>query len=150
MLGKKVWIGLSVILLVAASVTVAFSASNIIAPSKVMDRTMAVGMAEKKPPECDFWNPTTIVAGSGTFSGTSAANLILGSAIRDVIRAGSGDDCVLGGAGNDELRGENNNDILWGGAGNDSLIGGDGFDVCIGGAGSDFFSGCDYTVQEDP
>ncbi len=151
MLAKKVALTLGVVALLAAWVTVAFSASNIVASSKVMDRTLAVGMAEKKPPECDFWSPTTIVAGSGTFNGTSAADLILGSSAADVVRANNGDDCVLGGAGVDNLRGDDGNDILWGGEGNDTLRGDAGTDVCIGQGGSDsFHNSCEYTFQDNP
>ncbi|MEE9388637.1 MAG: calcium-binding protein [Paracoccaceae bacterium] len=67
-------------------------------------------------------------------SGSSAANILNGTALDDVILAGAGDDTISGGAGND---------ILIDGAGSDTLI---------GGAGADLFAfdpdGDDDTIQD--
>lgn len=55
------------------------------------------------------------MTGSGTFDGTSAADLIAGSGAADTMDGKQGDDCILGAGGDDSLRGSG------------------GFDVCVGG-----------------
>jgi Ca2+-binding RTX toxin-like protein len=55
-----------------------------------------------------------------------------GTAGKDVIRAGAGDDTLWGDGGND---------VLHGGAGADAVIGGDGHDRIAGGPGDDFVKG---------
>jgi Ca2+-binding RTX toxin-like protein len=84
---------------------------------------------DMKPADCDTLPLTAIVRGSGSFSGTSANELVLGSSNGDSPNAGSGNDCVLGGAGSD------------------IIAGGPGTDVCIGGDGLDTFFGCETQIQ---
>ena len=103
-------------------------------------------------------------AGSATVSGIENAvggafdDLIAGSAARNFLYSGSGNDSLRGesgadtlegASGNDELAGEGGNDRLFGGAGNDHLYGGDistdadanGNDQLFGEAGNDFLKG---------
>ncbi len=73
--------------------------------------------------------------------GTDGANLLLGDADDDVIRAGAGRDTVRGDDGADSLFGGAGGDVLEGGAGDDILNGGNGKDWLRGGAGADEFRG---------
>ncbi|PSJ18954.1 S8 family serine peptidase [Nitrosomonas supralitoralis] len=66
--------------------------------------------------------PPGVVASGGTYTGTTANNIMNG---------GAGDDILYGLSGNDTLRGLAGNDILDGGAGNDKLYGGEGSDVYL-------------------
>jgi len=75
--------------------------------------------------------------------GNIQGNTISGLAGKDVIRAGDGDDLVDGGDGMDQLYGEGGNDHLAGGTGDDTLEGGDGMDVLMGSLGNDVLSGND-------
>jgi hypothetical protein len=77
--------------------------------------------------------------------GTSAARLV-GTALRDQLTGGPGDDtllglgardCLTGNAGRDRLAGGDGSDILFGGDGDDVLEGGAGIDAMDGGAGND-------------
>lgn len=58
-----------------------------------------------KPPECTSLDLQNLVAGSGTFQGTAANDLITGSAVVDGIDSLGGDDCIVGGDGDDLLDG---------------------------------------------
>jgi len=59
-------------------------------------------------------------------TGTSANDLIIGTATDDTITGNLGHDFMSGGAGNDSLEGDLGEDTLIGGAGNDTLDGGSG------------------------
>jgi uncharacterized repeat protein (TIGR01451 family) len=85
-----------------------------------------------------------------TISGTGQADVLRGTAGRDVICAGGGDDRIVGlggrdmlrgGAGNDRLVGGSSNDRLFGQGGQDVLRGSGGSDRLVGGASQDRFSG---------
>jgi Ca2+-binding RTX toxin-like protein len=125
--------GLLVLAIVAglASVTaLAFTAANGVAPSKASDRSQVVNVNELKPASCNALTLANRVVGSGTFTGTAGADLLLGSAGVDDIRGAGGNDCLVGGAGNDTLRGQA------------------GTDVCIGGPGTDtFLPNCETQIQ---
>ena len=114
---------------VAFVLVAAMTASNTVPASRLGRTTQAITPNAVKPAACSAITVTTLVTGSGTFSGTSAANLVLGSAAVDTVTALGGTDCVLGGGGNDSLNG---------GAGND---------VCIGGPGTDTFTACETAIQ---
>ncbi|MEM8616482.1 MAG: hypothetical protein AAGF20_06055 [Pseudomonadota bacterium] len=60
--------------------------------------------------------------------GTVSNDVITGSSIRDVIRAGDGNDRLDGSAGNDLLEGGDGNDVFIAGAGADHHSGGNGTD----------------------
>lgn len=95
-------------------------------------------------------------------AGNDLDNVITGgdhAQLRQMLRAGGGNDTVFGGAGRDLLYGEEGNDqihasggndVVFGGAGNDTLLGdagddqlrgGKGDDVLGGGAGNDYLHG---------
>lgn len=108
-----------------------FAAGNTVPASKAADRSQAATADAMKPtPDCAGITLATKVVGTGTFSGTAVANLMLGSSVVDTMSALGGNDCVMGGGGND------------------SLNGGAGTDVCIGGPGTDTFNGtCETQIQ---
>jgi Ca2+-binding RTX toxin-like protein len=111
-------------------VVVGLTAANVVASSKASDRTRGVDVNEVKPTNCNAITLTNRIVGSGTFTGTAAAELMLGSAGVDDIRGAGGNDCLVGGAGNDTLRGQA------------------GTDICIGGPGTDSFAAnCETQIQ---
>lgn len=114
---------------VAGAVVVAHTAANAVPATRVGTSSAAVTANLLKPSSCASLTLSTLVTGTGTFSGTAAANLVLGSAGVDRISALGGSDCVLGGGGNDRL------------------TGGAGIDVCIGGPGTDTFVTCETQIQ---
>lgn len=115
---------------IVASVVTAWTATNVIAPSRAGRHAEPIGADEVKPSECNSLTVTTKVTGSGTFAGTSGSDLILGSGGVDEIDGVGGADCILGGGGDD------------------LITGGPGTDVCIGGPGTDTFdASCETTIQ---
>jgi DNA-binding beta-propeller fold protein YncE len=72
-----------------------------------------------------------------TIVGTGGKDSLKGTAKRDVIAAGAGDDKVRSLGGNDVVCGEGGRDDLGGGAGADTLLGGPGKDVVRGAGGAD-------------
>jgi hypothetical protein len=69
--------------------------------------------------------------------GTDRNDQLLGTAGKDLIRAGAGNDLVLGFAGDDILCGGPGNDYLLAAGGNDLLDGGSGLDLLPGAPGTD-------------
>ena len=59
----------------------------------------------------------------------------------DVLEGGAGDDSIIGGAGNDILTDREGDDFLKGGDGKDALFGGTGEDLLVGGDGNDLING---------
>lgn len=115
---------------VLLSGTVAFTAANSVAGSRISDRLIAQGVNDVKPPECDGITLSAIVSGNVLVTGTDANELVLGGIGLDTIDGGGGDDCIVGGGGDD------------------SLIGGPGNDVCIGGEGLDVIDPtCETQIQ---
>jgi hemolysin type calcium-binding protein len=95
---------------------------------------LSISPNDLKPASCAGITVTTLLTGTGAFSGTAASELVLGGSGVDTITAGGGDDCILGGGGNDSIQGQS------------------GTDVCIGGPGFDTFGviglgGCDTEIQ---
>jgi Ca2+-binding RTX toxin-like protein len=70
--------------------------------------------------------------GTGNFDGT-------GTALKDVINGGIGNDTLKGMAGDDKLFGYGGNDTLVGGDGKDTLDGGEGSNMLDGGTGDDTY-----------
>jgi Ca2+-binding RTX toxin-like protein len=117
-----------------ASLITALTATNSVPATRADHNLLSIGPNDLKPAECAGITVTTLLPGSGTFSGTGASELVLGGSGADTITAGGGDDCILGGGGNDSIRGES------------------GTDVCIGGPGIDTFGilgsgGCETEIQ---
>lgn len=124
----RVWpLAISGLLLAVASTGI--TGANNVATTKAGDSTHAITPNTLKPTECATPNLTAKVSGTGTFSGTAAADLVTGSAAADSISGLGGADCLIGGDGNDTLNG------------------GSGTDVCLGGAGTDTFVSCETQVQ---
>ena len=61
----------------------------------------------------------------------------------DVLEGGAGDDSIIGGAGNDILTDREGDDFLKGGDGKDAMFGGAGEDLLVGGEGGDLINGGD-------
>jgi Ca2+-binding RTX toxin-like protein len=85
----------------------------------------------------------TVDAGDGN-------DLVIGTALADVVTAGkgndyvfslAGNDSVTGGDGNDQIASGAGNDLVAGGTGNDLISAGDGNDSVTGDAGNDLISG---------
>jgi len=138
---------LVIVALILATIFLSMAASNAVPRSGVSQHVRPITANDVKPVECAGLSLTNKLSGSGTFSGTSANNLILGSAGVDTISGLDGNDCILGGGGNDTLNGNGNNDVILGGAGNDALNGGANTDTCHGESGTDTFTNCETQIQ---
>jgi hypothetical protein len=121
-------LGLFVPLVLAA--VPALTAANTVPSTRAVHDVRAIALDDLKPGDCGSINVTSLVTGSGVFSGTAGNDLILGGSGGDTISAGGGNDCVLGGGGNDTIDG--------------GLL---GQDVCVGGPGTDVFVNCETQVQ---
>lgn len=116
---RVAWVAL--LLLVAATAVSVFTATNEVPPSRAGLEEKPAGPNDLKPPECDSITLTEKVSGSGTFSGTAAADLVVASASADTVDGGDGSDCIVGGDGDDTLKGSAGTDVCIGGGGNDSF-----------------------------
>lgn len=108
------------LLLLTAGTVAAFAAANTVPPTHAADESRAITANDLKPAACAALNLTTIVTGSGNFSGTNGNDLILGSAGADQINGLNADDCIMAGDGDDVLRGQGGNDVCDGGGGTDA------------------------------
>jgi Ca2+-binding RTX toxin-like protein len=105
----------------------ALSAGNSVPGTTVTRSAAAITANTLKPSSCSGIALTTVVAG---VTGTSGADLLLGSAAANTMSASGGNDCVLGGGGDD------------------SINCGTGTDVAIGGPGTDTFNAnCETQIQ---
>jgi Ca2+-binding RTX toxin-like protein len=124
----------------------ALAAANAVPPTRVGQSNHTVTVQQLAPYECSgiSGSLSNLVVGSGSFDGTNAGDLILGSAGPDNINGRQGNDCIVGGDGNDVLNGDQGNDVLIGGAGDDDLDGGPGNDDwCYGDSGTDTARRCE-------
>lgn len=117
------------VLIVSVSALTAFTAGISISNTSLGVQSSFVSANQVKPSACAGLNLTSIVTGSGTLTGTSGNDLILGSSGVDTIDGLGGDDCILGGGGDDLIDGNT------------------GTDVCLGGPGTDAFSACESEIQ---
>ncbi len=120
-------LGLATLILI--SVFTAFSAGIVVTSPNVGAHSSSVMANDVKPDACMGLNLVNIVSGTGTVTGTSGNDLIVGSASADTIDGLGGDDCILGGGGND------------------SIDGNTGTDVCLGGSGTNTFTACESENQ---
>lgn len=143
------WLGVMILSLVALSAITALAAANSVPATNVGQSDHAITAQQLAPPECASIAAglTRVVAGSGSFDGGGASELILGSAGADTIRGRQGDDCIVSGAGNDDLQGNQGNDVLVGGADDDALDGSQATDICYGGSGTDTAQNCETTYD---
>ena len=110
----------------ALPVAPAVGAGNAIVGSNLKVFQTPITANTLKPAACASITLTTVVAGT---TGTSGADLLLGSAAAESMSGLGGNDCILGGGGNDTING------------------GAGTDVCIGGPGTDTFVSCETQIQ---
>ena len=89
------------------------------------------------------WFGTTLDAEAPIIMGSDGADWIEGTAFRDRIGGGPGDDVIFGHGGDDEIRAGAGDDVLDGGPGNDALYGNLGDDFLYGGDGDDVLFGED-------
>lgn len=111
------------------SASTGFAGTTTVPATRSGQATRTPSISEMQPSECASMTLTARVIGSGTFAGTSAAELVLADSGTDAPSAAGGTDCILGGDGNDAING------------------GSGTDVCIGGGGLDTFVSCETQVQ---
>jgi Ca2+-binding RTX toxin-like protein len=130
------------------------------------DVVQAIEVAELNGGDSDNVIDVSVFVGFKGFTqlrGNGGNDLLIGSAMGDVLNGGDGNDTLLGKAGDDTLNGEDGNDGLsgftgddvinggrgfdrgFGGQGNDSLLGGNAVDTLIGGEGDDTIDGNDGT-----
>ena len=98
MFPRRTWLAIFALAALALiNVGVAQTASNPTPPTHASDTAEAVTADTLKPSQCAGIALTSLVTGSGTFSGAPGAvnELILGSSGADTISADGGDDCVL-------------------------------------------------------
>jgi Ca2+-binding RTX toxin-like protein len=107
--------------LIIVSIVSAFAAGLSVPSSNIGRQAISISAEDIKPPACAALYLTNVVSGSGTLTGTSANDLIIGSAGADTIDGLDGDDCILGGNGDDQITGSNGNDVCLGGPGTDSF-----------------------------
>jgi len=86
--------------------------------------------------ELSSWTVRFAGPSEHNLTGTSRADLLVGSDGTDNVYGRDGNDVLVGKGGNDSLSGDAGNDTLDGGSGNDSLSGGAGADVYLFGKGS--------------
>ncbi len=136
------------LVLMAAGLFSAFSASNTVSPSRMGGAVFPINANALKPPECAALNLTTLVIIARGDNPTNGNDLIIGTLGDNNINGGPGQDCVLGGGGNDTLLGGAGRDILLGGPGNDFLDGGgNNGDTCYGGGqAGDTFNRCETII----
>ena len=77
--------------------------------------------------------------GNDSIYAEAGADTLYGDGGADELGGGEGDDILYGGAGADYLNGEAGQDIVDGGGGADVILGGGGIDLLIGGGGGDKF-----------
>lgn len=80
-------------------------------------------------------------SGNHQFTGSAAANKLLGYYGNDTLIGRDGNDTLFGNYDNDRLYGDGGDDLLQGGAGNDWLVGHEGSDRLVGGLGRDTMAG---------
>ena len=86
-------------------------------------------------------NPIVLTNGADRRNGTALGDLILAGSGNDVVDALGGDDCVDLGPGNDRGQGGTGDDFVQGGTGNDRVLGGPGNDRLRGHRGKDRIEG---------
>jgi Ca2+-binding RTX toxin-like protein len=115
--------------LIVVSTAAAFAAGITVPDSNLDRKSLAVTAEDLKPSACNGIFLTQVISGSGTITGTSGNDLIIGGSGDDMIDGMGGDDCILSGSGDD------------------SLTGNEGTDICLSGPGSDIFINCEVESQ---
>jgi Ca2+-binding RTX toxin-like protein len=115
------------------------------APLKDVDSLTIYGLNGADHVDVDVEIPTVAVlgAGSNTYYGSNAVDVVFGGSSKDWIYTYGGDDIVFAGDGGDYVSAGTGDDELFGGDGDDELFGSDGFDTIKGEAGDDTIAGGD-------
>jgi Ca2+-binding RTX toxin-like protein len=149
---KRRWLFLlgSMVILILTSVFSVFTASNNVSGFYLDHDIYAANPSDFLPQECidngiTFVSNLVVVSGSGSTTGTTGDDLILGTGGNDTggnqLKGSGGNDCLVGGGGADILSGGKGFDVLVGGAGDDTLNGGQDDDILLGGSGDDDLDG---------
>jgi Ca2+-binding RTX toxin-like protein len=107
--------------LVLSSMMSAMAASNSVPKSGLDEISRSISVNDLKPPQCDGIHLNNLIVATGSISGTSGNDLILGSSAANTISGEGGNDCIVGGGDNDTLYGDSGMDVCIGGSGNDIL-----------------------------
>lgn len=91
----------------------------------------------------------TVRCSGGECRGTDMADRIFGSASKEVVYAGGGNDDLFGRRGDDLLKGDQGNDEVYGQSGDDRPKGGFGKDRVFGGPGNDLVRGGRHNQTDD-
>jgi len=126
---SRLWLLLACAVLIGGNLVSAFTAASAVPSTRAGEASETVTVSQLRPSACSAVVVTSLVTGSGTFSGTNSNELMLGSAAADNMSASGGNDCLVAGASNDTLNG------------------GQGTDVCLGQGGTDTFTACETQVQ---
>jgi Ca2+-binding RTX toxin-like protein len=113
---------LGALALIVVSVVSAFAAGLSVPASNVGQQSVSVTAEDIKPAACATLYLTNIVSGSGTLTGTSANDLIIGSSGADTIDGLGGNDCILSGSGEDLVDGSDGTDVCFASLGTDTFI----------------------------
>ena len=93
-------------------------------------------------PSCRGLTPTRVgTSANDVINGTAGRDIIVGLGGHDTINGNDGDDVICGGDGGDTITGGNGADVVDGGGGDDSILGSDGNDTLDGGAQNDSIRG---------
>ncbi len=93
-------------------------------------------------PSCLGLTPTRVgTSANDVINGTAGRDVIVALGGHDTINGNDGDDVICGGDGGDTITGGNGADVVDGGGGNDSIFGSDGNDTLDGGAQNDSIRG---------
>jgi Ca2+-binding RTX toxin-like protein len=96
--------------LVVLGAVTALAAANAVPATRIGQSDHPVLLQQLVPGQCAgiAGSLSNLVVDSGSFDGTNAGDLILGSAGPDDIQGRQGNDCIVGGDGNDVLNGTGN------------------------------------------
>jgi signal peptidase I len=93
------------VLVVAATLGVSFTASTTVPLSKAGASVQPLQISQLAPAGCSSLTLTGLVQGSGTFSNSRSNTLVLGSSGANTISDTGNGDCIVGGGGSDAVTG---------------------------------------------
>jgi signal peptidase I len=96
---------LLLVLVVAATLGVSFTASTTVPVSSAGASVQPLQISELAPAGCATLTLTGLVQGTGTFSNSRSNTLVLGSATANTISDTGSGDCIVGGGGADAITG---------------------------------------------
>lgn len=108
--------------LTASAVVFGAAAGNTVPGTRLGQDLRGIVANDLKPTECASLNLTNIVTGTGTVTGTSGNDLVLGGPNADSLDGEAGADCILAGGGDDTIDGGTDTDVCIGGPGNDTFV----------------------------